>query len=76
MAKAFVNVQPPLPDFSKTDTELVLVPVPLMPNKERARGYNQAQVLAEVIEENLRGQGINARTDNQILQKRRYLLLV
>lgn len=67
MAKAFTNVQPPLPDFSKT--ELVIVPVPLMPNKERARGYNQAQVLAEVIEENLRDQGIHVRTDNQILQK-------
>lgn len=41
---------PPLPP---EDTPIILVPLPLHPRRERARGYNQAQLLADTIGETL-----------------------
>lgn len=45
MVKAFLNHRIPLPD--------ILIPVPLHPRKLRARGFNQAELLADFLGESL-----------------------
>lgn len=45
MVATFINHQIPLPD--------VLIPVPLHPRKIRARGFNQSELLADFLSENL-----------------------
>ncbi len=51
--------------------EILLIPVPLTKEREQKRGYNQAAELALVVEERLLGNGVNAKTDLEILIKRK-----
>lgn len=51
--------------------ELLIVPVPLSLSRLQERGYNQAEELAKAIEKTLFKSGIQAKTDADVLQKRR-----
>ena len=51
--------------------DLLVVPVPLTAEKERARGYNQAEELARVLCQRLNAQGCSAELDTEVLQKPR-----
>ncbi|HEY4497951.1 MAG TPA: ComF family protein [Candidatus Paceibacterota bacterium] len=45
----FCNVRSRTSNTSKPDFEYVVVPIPLHPNKERSRGFNQALLIARVF---------------------------
>lgn len=53
------------------DTPILLVFVPMTESGMRARGYNQAERLAESVETRLRERGFSVETDGEILQKNR-----
>ena len=58
-------------ELDKATAEILILPVPMTKEKERRRGYNQAAELALVIEERLSELGWNAKTDLDVLEKRR-----
>lgn len=49
---------------------LLIIPVPMTAEREKARGYNQAEELAEAVCNRLQSRGVSAETDEEILQKR------
>jgi ComF family protein len=51
--------------------EILLVPVPLTESRKKERGYNQAERLAEAVEEKLKGAGVETRLETELLEKRR-----
>lgn len=65
MVAAFINHRIPLPD--------ILLPVPLHKRKLRARGFNQSELLADFLGENL-APGINFPVLKNILSRRRFTL--
>jgi ComF family protein len=65
MVKAFINHRIPLPD--------ILIPVPLHPRKLRARGFNQSELLADFLGENL-APGINFPVLKNVLSRKRLTL--
>ena len=67
MVEEILCAKSPIP-MEKSE-EILLVPVPLTKEKEQARGYNQAQVLAEAMERRLKTFGYHVQTDVEILQK-------
>lgn len=52
-------------------TEFLIVPVPITEEKRKQRGYNQAEELAVVIEQELQAAGLSATLDVEVLQKNR-----
>jgi ComF family protein len=65
MVASFINHQIPLPD--------ILIPVPLHPRKMRARGFNQSELLADFLGENL-APGINFPVLKNIISRKRFTL--
>ena len=53
------------------DQPLLLIPVPLTPSRRCERGYNQAQYLAESLQDRLLEKGVQAELDKDVLQKHR-----
>ena len=53
------------------NTELIIVPVPLTKEKQKERGYNQAQELAFVVQGVLNNRGISVRVAENLLIKTR-----
>ncbi len=51
------------------DNPLLLVPVPLTDKRKAERGYNQAERLAEAVQEKLLAFGLPVETDTEILKK-------
>lgn len=51
------------------EEELLIVPVPLTTEKEKARGYNQAYSLSKTVERYLQNHGYRTQTDRDVLQK-------
>lgn len=49
---------------------LLIIPVPMTAEREKERGYNQAEELAEAVCNRLQTQGVSAETDKEVLQKR------
>ena len=50
---------------------LLLIPIPLTPTRLRERGYNQAQRLAESLQQRLLERWVQAELDGEVLQKQR-----
>jgi len=65
MVKSFINHRIPLPD--------ILIPVPLHPRKLRQRGFNQSELLADFLGENL-APGINFPVLKNVLIRKRSTL--
>ncbi len=63
MTKAYINSNNPLPD--------IIIPVPLHKRRLRWRGFNQAELLAEYLSNNL-APGISIATDNSIILRKKY----
>ena len=55
----------------RTALPLLIIPIPLTANRIRERGYNQAQRLAESVQNRLIEKGLDAELDCDILQKSR-----
>ncbi len=51
------------------EAPLLLVPIPLTPARQKTRGYNQAERLAEVVGESLQREGIAVEIAVDLLQK-------
>ena len=51
--------------------EILIVPVPLTEEKRKIRGYNQAEDLAEHLQETLIKLGVDCQMDREVLQKKR-----
>ena len=66
MTKSFLNRFP-----MAKEKDLLIIPVPLTDEKRRARGYNQAETLAFCFADALKGAGITATLDYDVLQKTR-----
>ncbi len=64
MAEAFLREY-------KDEKDLLVIPVPLTEEKERERGYNQAEELARVLCQRLTARGCSAELDTEVLQKPR-----
>ncbi len=52
-------------------TDILWIPVPLTKDKQRRRGYNQAQELGEVVMDRLRAKGRACELSLDVLEKRR-----
>ena len=65
MADCFLN------NYTGDSTDFLLVPVPLTKEKERLRGYNQAEVLCESLRRKIQEQGYTATLDRTILIKKK-----
>lgn len=52
-------MRPPF-QYHNTSMEIILTPIPLSPKKERARGFNQAEVLAEALCKQMQQNGYHA----------------
>ncbi len=57
------------PFLQAQESSWLIVPVPLMKEKERERGYNQAELLAETVCDYLLSEGLDVRLDCGILTK-------
>ncbi len=58
-------------EIDKKHTEFLIVPVPMTEEKRKQRGYNQAEELALVVEQELQAAGLSATLDAEVLQKNR-----
>ncbi len=58
-------------EYVRGEEALLLIPVPLTEGKERERGYNQAERLAESVREYLLARQVVAETDFELLEKKR-----
>ena len=65
MVAAFINHRIPLPD--------ILIPVPLHKRKLRVRGFNQSELLADFLGENL-APGINFPVLKKVLNRKHFTL--
>lgn len=57
-------------DLEKTN--LAVIPVPLHPRRERERGYNQAEILANAVGGVLQKAGMGAGADKSVLLRKKY----
>ena len=57
--------------WATPETPLLVVPVPLTKTKRKRRGYNQAEILADVVTNCLQKAGVAVVQDNDVLQKTR-----
>ena len=60
-----------LPIVKQEEAEILLIPVPLTESRQKERGYNQSERLAEAVETRLKEEGIAVRLDTSILEKHR-----
>lgn len=57
--------------FLQAGEELLLIPVPLTVQRKKERGYNQAELLAESVQEYFQRIGLEIELDSAVLEKRR-----
>lgn len=55
----------------QSEQKWLILPVPLTQEKEKARGYNQAECLAKTVFERLKNAGLDVRINNGVLKKLR-----
>ena len=67
MANAFIKAFP----SERKDEKLLLLPVPLTEKRAKERGYNQAELLGEVVGKELEKHGFSVEVRTDILTKRK-----
>lgn len=71
MAECFLKRFDEIERFTVDGEELMIIPVPLTEERLRARGYNQAWLLADSVCKRLQTRGYHAKVYEDILQKTR-----